>query len=36
LPQSSMIVVRATRKEQDPHNEIPRLFTALNEKASRS
>jgi len=30
-----MVVVRATKKEQDTHNEIPQLFTALNEKAGR-
>jgi len=30
-----MVVVRATKKEQDPHNEIPQLFTALNAKAAR-
>jgi ribonuclease P protein component len=35
LPQSSMVVVRATKKEQDPHNEIPQLFSALNAKAAR-
>lgn len=35
LPHSSMIVVRATKREQDPHKEIPRLFTALTEKAAR-
>jgi ribonuclease P protein component len=35
LPQSSMVVVRATNKEQNPHHEIPELFTSLNKKASR-
>ena len=30
-----MVVVRATKKEQDPHNEIPELFTLLNKKAAR-
>jgi hypothetical protein len=30
-----MVVVRATKKEQDPHNEIPELFTSLNKKAAR-
>lgn len=35
LPPQSMVVIRATKPEQNVHNEIPRLFTALNEKAGR-
>ena len=35
LPAQSMVVIRATKPEQNVHNEIPRLFTALNEKAGR-
>ena len=34
LPQSSMVVVRATKSEQDPQNEIPKLFTSLSKKAA--
>jgi len=35
LPQSSMVVVRATKKETDAHGEIPQLFSALSKKAER-
>ena len=35
LPPQSMVVIRATKHEQNVNNEIPRLFTALNEKAGR-
>lgn len=32
LPQNSLVVVRATKKEQNPHGEIPQLFSALANK----
>jgi len=35
LPTQSMVVIRATKAEQNVHNEIPRLFAALKEKAQR-
>ena len=35
LPQSSLVVVRATKKEQNPHGEIPQLFSGLTKKAGR-
>jgi hypothetical protein len=35
LPQSSMVVVRATKKETDAHGEIPKLFSALSKKVER-
>ena len=35
LPQSSLVVVRATKKEQDPHGEIPQLFSALASKYAK-
>lgn len=33
LPQSSLVVVRATKKEQNPHGEIPQLFQSLTKAA---
>jgi ribonuclease P protein component len=35
LPKSSLVVVRATKKEQEPSVEIPELFSALSKRASR-
>lgn len=35
LPSQAMVVVRATKFEQDADNEIPKLFTALSDKAGR-
>jgi ribonuclease P protein component len=35
LPQSSMVVVRATKKDLNPMGEIPQLFSALTKKATR-
>ena len=32
LPYNSLVVVRATNKEQNPHGEIPQLFSALANK----
>jgi ribonuclease P protein component len=33
LPQSSLVVVRATKKQQNPQIEIPQLFQSLNTAA---
>lgn len=35
LPQNSLVVVRATKKEQNPHGEIPQLFLALANKYTK-
>lgn len=32
IPKNSMVVVRATKKEQNPHIEIPQLFLGLAQK----
>ena len=32
LPKSSLVVVRANKREQDADNEIPELFTSLSRK----
>ena len=33
LPKSSLVVVRANKREQDANTEIPELFTSLSKKA---
>ena len=35
LPKSSLVVVRATKREQDASAEIPELFDSLSKKAAR-
>lgn len=35
LPKSSLVVIRALRKEQDPKREIPELLNSLAKKATK-
>ena len=35
LPTSSMVVIRALRKEQNPKREIPELFNSLSKRVAK-